>query len=77
MKKTNEPMWWEQENTQCPDCGHLFYQHYPDCHRPCEDRLQAYEQAIDKVILITQEYEPHPVWGEVFRLLVKTRRKED
>jgi hypothetical protein len=39
-------MWWEQTDTRCPDCGHLFNQHYPDCHKPCQDRIQELLTAI-------------------------------
>jgi hypothetical protein len=69
-------MWWEKEDTKCPDCGHLFHQHYPDCHKPCEDRIRALEDAIDKVILTTEPYHAHPIWGDVFRELVELRREE-
>lgn len=50
---TDGPLWWEKEDTKCPDCGHLFHQHYPDCHKPCREEIAALKDAVNSL------------WGEL------------
>lgn len=39
----------------CPDCGHKWDGHYPDCHKPCDDRIKQLKEVISDLHSVVEK----------------------